>query len=303
MSPVLKFAFVVCFSILLVATALTAWLKRVKPDNKTLANVAIIVRSWWVILFFFLAGIASGPYGLTALFYLVTLLAIREYLKVSRLTGFKLVLAITLIITTSIQYGALISGSMRLFYALVPLMAIWVLPSIVIFGATVTTLPQIFASTFGLMLAGYYLSYVPALALMGDHMLGQTQAGLLAVVILVFLTELNDVFQFLSGKLFGRYKVFPRISPNKTEAGFLGGMILTTGLAILILPHAFGLPAWQSAILGLAISVTGILGDLFFSCIKRYFEIKDFSQLLPGHGGILDRIDSLVLTAPVFFHL
>jgi phosphatidate cytidylyltransferase len=127
------------------------------------------------------------------------------------------------------------------------------------------------------------------------------EAARLAVLLLVVLTELNDVFQFLCGKLFGRRKVIPSVSPHKTEAGFLGGALCSTALAAWLWPRFLPLSVTEAALLGLLLSLCGMLGDLVCSAVKRYQGVKDFSGILPGHGGVIDRIDSLMATAPAFF--
>jgi phosphatidate cytidylyltransferase len=113
------------------------------------------------------------------------------------------------------------------------------------------------------------------------------------------VTVLNDVGQFLAGTLFGRHKLAVRISPQKTWQG-LGGGLLFSVCASMAVGHALRVATlpWL-AVMGVVLSVAGLLGDLVFSAGKRSLGIKDYSRLIPGHGGILDRVDSLVLTAPV----
>ncbi|WP_343564965.1 phosphatidate cytidylyltransferase [Sphingobacterium sp.] len=128
--------------------------------------------------------------------------------------------------------------------------------------------------------------------------------GLRLVTYIIVLTELNDVFQYLMGKCFGKRKIVPRISPNKTVAGCVGGIgltvILSNILGYLLLP--FGDFSCFS-LLGLLFGVLGFCGDVLFSFLKRRTGIKDTGTLIPGHGGLLDRIDSLLFNAPVFYGL
>lgn len=299
----LQYAFAIAFGVLGTASVTTYGLRIAKPENATLKNVAVIVRSWWMILGVFLLSLALGPLGLMALFYFVTAFALHEYLKISRLSEIKSSLFPVLLIALTCQYLALYFESTRLFYALVPLMAIWILPAIVVLNASIKNLAEVFGTTFGLMLVSYYLSHVPAIAILLPGAKSDPDQATIAIVTLVLLTEGNDVFQFLSGKLFGRKKIVPLVSPNKTEAGFIGGLLLTTLVSTFGTRSLLGLEHAQAALLGVSVSIAGMLGDLFFSALKRYFGVKDFSHLIPGHGGLLDRLDSLILTAPVFFHL
>lgn len=296
-------AILTAVAILSTATLINFFFLKKNPQNKTLNNVRVIVRSWWLIIGVFLVGMALGPYGVTGLFYIVTLVVYREYLKVTRLQHLKTVLMVVLSIALTCQYAVLVLGYDRLFYSLVPLMALWLIPAVVVANATVKDLDKMFATSFGLLLIGFYLSHVPAITLLLPMAKVDADFWVKALVFLVILTEGNDVFQFLSGKLFGRRKIVPEISPNKTEAGFLGGVLLTSLVAMFVVRPFLGLSYGQAATLGFIVACSGICGDLFFSAAKRHFEIKDFSDAIPGHGGVLDRLDSLILTAPVYFHL
>ena len=122
------------------------------------------------------------------------------------------------------------------------------------------------------------------------------------LLMLVLLTELNDIAQYIWGKSFGRRKVAPHVSPGKTWAGLLGGVATTVCLAALIGPWLTLMDLPRSVIAGLIIGVSGFFGDLSISAIKRDLKVKDSGSILPGHGGILDRIDSLTYTAPLVFH-
>lgn len=120
---------------------------------------------------------------------------------------------------------------------------------------------------------------------------------------LFVVTALNDIGQFVSGKLFGRQKIAPYISPNKTWQGLIGGVLVSQCVTLVLAGYFdLGSPA-RMAVYALLLSVGGFVGDLMFSAAKRQMGIKDFSQLIPGHGGILDRVDSLVITAPLLYWL
>ena len=131
--------------------------------------------------------------------------------------------------------------------------------------------------------------------------------GALMVIFLVALTECNDIAQYIWGKNFGKRKIIPKVSPNKTVEGLSGGIgtsiILSIVLAPMLTPISFsGTGFLHSIAIGVLIGVFGFIGDVVMSAVKRDIGIKDTGTLLPGHGGILDRLDSLIFTAPVFFH-
>ena len=137
------------------------------------------------------------------------------------------------------------------------------------------------------------------------------------LVLLLVLTELNDVAQAFWGRTLGRFRMAPQLSPKKTWEGFWGGIVTTTAVAAFIAPYltdygqtappaAAGLaaPAWLwPALVGLVVAVAGVAGDLLASRLKRQAGVKDSGRLLPGQGGVLDRLDSLTVAAPAFWAL
>jgi len=155
---------------------------------------------------------------------------------------------------------------------------------------------------FGAMacLLGFsHLAFIRAIKMDNDVLLGLKLIGYIVV-----LTELNDVFQYLMGKFFGRRKIVPRISPNKTIAGCIGGISLTIILSNLL---GYFLLPFQNflyfSLFGLLFGILGFWGDVLFSYLKRKADVKDTGTLIPGHGGLLDRIDSLIFNAPLFYVL
>lgn len=127
--------------------------------------------------------------------------------------------------------------------------------------------------------------------------------GVAYIFFLLILTEINDASAYIFGKLFGKNKLLPEISPNKTNEGFLGGLLIVIGLSFLLAPITPQFNPLHRIIFAATISVGGTCGDLVMSFIKRDLQIKDFGRILPGHGGLLDRFDSVVFVAPLFFHL
>ena len=122
------------------------------------------------------------------------------------------------------------------------------------------------------------------------------------MLFIVFITEMNDVFQFTCGKLLGKFKILPKVSPNKTWEGLIGG-ILTTVVVSYFIRFLTPFSGLEIIVVSFSIAITGFIGDVVLSAIKRDIGLKDTGVSIPGHGGILDRIDSLALTGPVFFHI
>ena len=118
---------------------------------------------------------------------------------------------------------------------------------------------------------------------------------------LFMLTALNDIGQYIAGKTFGRHKIVERISPNKTWQGLAGGLLASVGVSLALGSTLALADKPRLLLLAVLLSIGGFIGDMLFSAAKRFLRIKDFSQLIPGHGGMLDRIDSLVITAPLLY--
>jgi len=133
-----------------------------------------------------------------------------------------------------------------------------------------------------------------------EHVGPSGGAGL--TMLLLLLTEGNDIAQYVWGKTLGRTKILPKVSPTKTWEGFLGGLATTVGMSYLLAPYLSLFTSGQAILAGVLIGVSGFIGDVVMSAIKRDLGIKDTGTTLPGHGGVLDRVDSLIYTAPIFFH-
>jgi phosphatidate cytidylyltransferase len=146
----------------------------------------------------------------------------------------------------------------------------------------------------------FYLAFLGGFILLLAH----DKDGLARIFTLVVLVSCNDTFAYLFGVLFGKHPLAPQISPKKTWEGLIGSVIATTIGAALVFEFALDHNWWIGAAIGLGAVVTATCGDLIESAVKRDLSIKDMGTLLPGHGGILDRIDSVLFTGPaVWFAL
>jgi len=296
--------------VLLLASLITRALMLKYRSSEGLAKVWVIVKSWWLIVAFLLLAVGTAPLGLIIGFAMISILGTIEYYRHSRLESLRQKMAAILIAFNLLQYALLATKSFSIFFVMPMVTILICLPAVVIISADIKRLPEIVSSLVGPILTFHFLACLPATYLWIESSWGNQESAMLAVFLLILLTESNDVFQFISGKLFGRRKLVPLISPNKTEAGFIGGITATCILSTLFLPRSLGLldensdPVyWQGLFIGLTIAVFGIMGDLYFSSVKRYFGTKDFSHALPGHGGYLDRLDSLILSAPAFYYI
>jgi len=153
---------------------------------------------------------------------------------------------------------------------------------------------------WALMIAVFCVSHVPALLYL--EIPGFDDRNVLLIAFLVGVVQISDVLQYVWGKLLGRHRIAPSLSPSKTWEGFLGGVISATAVgAALWWMTPF--TAWQSCLLALVIALMGFAGGLVMSAIKRDRGVKDWGQLIAGHGGFIDRLDSVIFAAPVFFHI
>jgi CDP-diglyceride synthetase len=125
--------------------------------------------------------------------------------------------------------------------------------------------------------------------------------GRVAVLLLLGIIVVSDSAQYYCGRTFGKRPLAPTVSPKKTIEGAIGGLVFGTVATMIGGHYVFGSPIWLLALLGTAISLLGIVGDLFESLLKRSAGVKDSSNLIPGHGGVLDRIDSWLFAAPVYY--
>jgi phosphatidate cytidylyltransferase len=131
----------------------------------------------------------------------------------------------------------------------------------------------------------------------------RSRYGIILILIAVVGPWISDSGAYFAGRFFGRHLLFPSLSPNKTVEGALGGLLLTTLVVGWVSYEFLNFPLVKSAVIGAGVSVFSQSGDLFESALKRVLDVKDFGHVLPGHGGVLDRIDSLLFTAPAVYYI
>lgn len=291
---------------LLLAASIIGWcLSRrfTNPQGKaTIENLRARTRAWWVMALVFGLAIALGLVGTTVLFGLVSFLALREFITLTPTTsGDHRTLFWTFFAVLPLQYVLIGLQWYGLFSILIPVYAFLILPlRSAATGDCRNFLERMAKIQWGLMICVYCVSYIPALLTL--NIPGYAGQNAKLVFYLVLIAQLSDVLQYVWGKTLGRAKIAPDVSPNKTWAGFIGG-IASTVLVGAGLWWATPFTPWQSAGMSLAITFMGFGGGLVMSAIKRDRGIKDYGNLIEGHGGMMDRIDSLCYAAPVFFHL
>ncbi|EDT4999818.1 phosphatidate cytidylyltransferase [Salmonella enterica subsp. enterica serovar Manhattan] len=287
------------FVLLLLATVINGLLVRLRP-GKDWCELTLRIRTWWVIIVLFSLALLSPNWLALTFFALVSFMALKEFLTLVPSRQSDRMPLLWMFIAIPLNYWLIGIGWYGMFVVFIPVYVFLFLPArMVIAGDTQGFLRTASQLHWSLMTTVFAFSHVAfLLVLPADGM----QTGALLVLFLVGLTEFNDIAQYLWGKSLGRIKVIPKVSPNKTLAGLLGG-VATTALAATILGPLLTPMSWPMALLaGVIIGVTGFCGDVVMSAIKRDIGVKDSGTLLPGHGGILDRLDSLIFTAPVFFH-
>jgi phosphatidate cytidylyltransferase len=291
--------------LLVVATLIGRWLKRRRKSEAsraTIENVNTRIRAWWKMCAIFALAILVGRVGSLILFGLISFLALREYMTlVPTRRGDHRTLFWSFFMIMPLQYFLIGIQWYGFFAIMIPVLAFVYVPTrIAIAGDTAHFLERAAKIQFGIMVCAYCLSHAPALLLLKIPGYEGQDARLL--LYLVIVDQMSDVLQFVWGKLIGRNKIAWRVSPNKTWEGFFGGVLSATALGAALW-WATPFTPLQSAGMSFTICILGFCGGLVMSAIKRDIGIKDFGRVIEGHGGILDRIDSLCFAAPIFFHL
>lgn len=313
LQPAVQWVFLAIVAALAAATAAVAAIALRHPD-RDYRELRLRVRTWWIIVGLFILAVLLSRGGVMVFFGLVSALALREYFSLvpPRVADWR-VLAIAYA-AIPFQYWWIYTEWYGMFIIFIPVYLFLLIPTrLVLMGATDGFLQSTSAIQWGLMTTVFSISHAAYLLVLTPnatprwaphlpHGAAEFGVGAGLLLFLVLLTELNDIFQYLWGKSLGKRRITPQVSPKKTWAGFLGGVATTTALAAVVGPWLTFMDWPHSLLGGLLIGVAGFAGDLSISAIKRDLGVKDSGTSLPGHGGILDRIDSLTYTAPLFFH-
>jgi len=296
-----QIAFMAIGGLLALASLISIALVRAKPE-RDYTELRLRIKTWWLIVAVFAVAVLFNRTVSVTVLGFVSFLAFKEYLSLvpTRRADHRVLFWAYLAIP--IQFYWVWMGWYGMFIIFIPVFMFLVLPMrMILIGETQGFLRAIGTLHWGLMITVFGLSHAAFMLVLPAEV--NPAGGTMGLLIyLVFLTEINDVAQYLWGKSFGKRKISPKVSPNKTVAGFLGGVFTTTVLAVLLAPFLTPLLRYEALGAGLLIGLGGFVGDVTISALKRDIGVKDSGSLLPGHGGILDRLDSLTYTAPLFFH-
>ena len=291
--------------LLVLSSTITFILKRRSAGgepNKVVANLDARVKAWWVMVVIVSVALTTGKYGPVILFGLVSFFALREFITLTPTRpGDHRTLFWVFFIVTPLQYYLVATHWYGLFAILIPVYAFILVPTrSALAGDSEHFLERTAKIQWALMVCVFCVSHVPALLMLQIPGYAGQNAKLLLFFVLV--VQISDVLQYVWGKLFGRHKIAPVISPSKTVEGFLGGILSATAIGAALW-WATPFTWWQAALFSLLLTLMGFFGGLVMSAIKRDRGVKDYGTLIEGHGGVMDRIDSLCFAAPVFFHL
>ncbi|MDF1873499.1 phosphatidate cytidylyltransferase [Vannielia sp.] len=265
-------------------------------------NLNARIDAWWGMAALLGLSFLAGKGGVILLFAFISFAALREFLTLTTkraadhwalFAAFFLVLPVQFWLVWDEWYG---------FYSIfIPVYAVLLLPVVSVLGGdTRDAFIRIAETQWALMICVYCVSHVPALLTLRIE--GFEGREVLLIAWLVIVVQMSDVLQYTCGKLVGKTRIAPRVSPSKTWEGMIGGIALATALGAALFWITPFSPV-QAAGMALAVTLMGFFGGLVLSAVKRDRGIKDWGHLIAGHGGFIDRMDSVVFAAPIFFHL
>lgn len=265
-------------------------------------NLNARINAWWVMLIVIATAILLGNVAFIVLFAFVSLFALREFISLlptRRGDYFPLLIAFYFVIPY--QYYLVYIDWYGLYSIFIPLYVFLLIPIASLKQEDTTHFLERSAKIqWGLMISVFCISHVPAL--LNLKLSNFNGEPIWLAIWLIMVVQASDVLQYVCGKLFGKHKVAPILSPSKTIEGLVGGVVLASALGVAmswLTPFSYA----EAAFIGLVVCIFGFFGGLVMSAIKRDRGVKDWGQLIHGHGGMLDRIDSICFSAPIFFHI
>ena len=291
--------------ILVIATVIGEALRaRVAPngDNPVIENLNARIAAWWGMVILLSLAFLAGKAGVVILFAVLSFSALREFLTLTaKARADHWSLAAAFFIVLPLQYWMVGVDWYGLYSIFIPVYAFLLMPVVsALRGEPKGFLSRVAETQWALMICVYCVSHVPAL--LSLQIPGYEGRNVILIAWLIFTVQLSDVLQYVWGKLIGRRKLAPELSPSKTWEGLIGGVLSASAIGASLwwmTPFTF----LQAAGLALVVTLMGSFGGLVMSAIKRDKGVKDWGHLIAGHGGFLDRLDSVVFAAPFFFHI
>jgi phosphatidate cytidylyltransferase len=273
-----------------------------QAPNPTIDNLNGRIRAWWAMLTLIGLAFAFGKAGVIVLFAFASLAALREFITLTPTRrGDHVALAAAFFVVLPLQYYLIGIEWYGLYSIFIPVYVFLLLPIVAALRQdTKNFMARVAEVQWGLMITVFCLSHVPAL--LSLPIPGFEGRNLLLIAFLVLVVQASDVLQYVWGELAGRHKIAPLLSPSKTVEGFVGGVASATLLGAALWWITPFLP-WQAGLMALLISLMGLCGGLVMSAIKRDRGVTDWGTMIEGHGGVLDRLDSVIFAAPIFFHV
>lgn len=305
MSAPVEFALLLAgvLGVLVLASVVAGVLRqRVGPGNAVVENLVARTKAWWGMVALLSIAMLFGRAGAVILFGLLSFAAMREFLTLTaKSRADHMALAAAFFVVLPVQYYLVWIDWYGMYSIFIPVYGFLFLPIIAaIRGETDGFLTRVSETQWGLMICVFAASHVPALLTLDIP--GYAGKSILLIAFLVVVVQSSDVLQYVFGKMFGRTRIAPKLSPSKTWEGFLGGVLSASVLGASLWWMTPFTP-WQAFGLSLVIALMGFFGGLVMSAIKRDKGVKDWGHLIAGHGGFIDRLDSVVFSAPIFFHI
>ena len=294
--------FLAILAILITASSIGSILAlKYGSQNPTISNLNARINAWWVMTLVLVLAFVTGHIGSTFLFFLVSFAALRECLSlVYSRRGDYAVLVACFYVVLPVQYYFVLTDWYGMFAIFIPVYAFLLLPILAgLSGDPTRFLDRTAKIQWSLMVSVFCISHVPFLL---NLKIPNFDQNILLVIFLIAVVQASDVLQYIWGKLLGKRKIAPVLSPSKTVEGFVGGVLSATALATALWWITPFTP-FQAGLIGLVICLMGFAGGLVMSAIKRDFGVKDWGHMIKGHGGMIDRVDSICFAAPIFFHI
>lgn len=289
-------------TVLLLSSTLMAFLHW-NAEQQTYKKLSSRVNAWWAMAGIFFGALLVDPVITLVFFAFLSFWGLKEYVTLLNTRRSDHRALFWMFLAIPVQYYWIYDGWYGLFVIFIPVYVFLLLPArLVLSRETDGFVNSVSKLHWGLMAFVFGLSHMAFLIQLPISSGGNSAVtGKSLLLFLVFVTEMSDVLQYVWGKLVGTHAIIPDVSPNKTWEGFLGG-VFTAGALSVGLRFLTPFTLLETAGVAIGIGVLGFMGDLVMSAIKRDFGIDDFGATIPGHGGMLDRLDSLCYSAPIFFH-